>query len=351
MYQRTRADAQIVERLLAMRALGDKFPGVLAGKAIDVVLAGSCHWFAVPPVARGLKLPSALYLQEPYRPLYEARPRLPWLAEDLPTLPQTRLRFVRHLAGSAARLEPFRLQAAMELENVRAFDLVLVNSRFSRESVERAYGIDAEVCYLGVDADHFAEEAGPRSPFVLSVGELSFAKNPVFLIDALALSETKPKLIWVANRVYPECREVVVRKAQQSGVTVEVREKIRESDLVDLYQRGAICAYAPRLEPFGYVPLEANSCGMPVVGLAEGGVRESIVEGENGLLVDDPGGMARAIDALIRDPSLARRLGASGAARVRSHWTLDAAVDRLETRLTSLVARRAAASAAAGNGQ
>ena len=42
--------------------------------------------------------------------------------------------------------------------------------------------------------------------------------------------------------------------------------------------------YTPRLEPFGYAPLEANLCGLPVIGIAEGGVRETIIDGINGFL-------------------------------------------------------------------
>ncbi|NBU99759.1 MAG: glycosyltransferase, partial [Spirochaetia bacterium] len=37
-------------------------------------------------------------------------------------------------------------------------------------------------------------------------------------------------------------------------------------------------------EPFGYAPLEASSCGTPVVGVPEGGIRETVKDGINGFL-------------------------------------------------------------------
>ena len=39
----------------------------------------------------------------------------------------------------------------------------------------------------------------------------------------------------------------------------------------------AAMLYAPRLEPFGLAPLEANACGLPVIAVPEGGVRETVV--------------------------------------------------------------------------
>ena len=43
--------------------------------------------------------------------------------------------------------------------------------------------------------------------------------------------------------------------------------------------------YAPCLELVGLAPLEANACGVPVVAVAEGSVRETIVDGVYGLRV------------------------------------------------------------------
>ncbi len=65
--------------------------------------------------------------------------------------------------------------------------------------------------------------------------------------------------------------------------------------------------YTSQLEPFGLAPLEANSCGTPVVAVAEGGVRETIKDGLNGFLVDDePEAIAQAIKLLLSDAELAR---------------------------------------------
>ena len=93
--------------------------------------------------------------------------------------------------------------------------------------------------------------------------------------------------------------------------------------------------YAPRLEPFGLAPLEANACGLPVVAVAEGGVRETIIDGVNGLLVQhQPQMMAHAIQRLAHDKDLAAQLSKNGSKIVQEKWSVNSAVERLERQLT-----------------
>jgi glycosyltransferase involved in cell wall biosynthesis len=241
-------------------------------------------------------------------------PVLPWLADEPVFTPAWSPQALRHFLGSAVRLQPLRMQAREELRNVRAFDLVLVNSRFSRESVLRAYGVDAKVCYLGVDSDRFLNFTGERRSFVLSVGEFDFHKNPELLIRAVGLSETKPVLQWIANRVHAGCVDSMTRLSRELGVTLELKVDRSDEELVRHYQEGLALLYAPRLEPFGLAPLEANACGMPAIAWAEGGVRETVVDGENGQVVDSPPQMAAVLDHFVRARA-ARALGQKGGDR------------------------------------
>jgi len=117
---------------------------------------------------------------------------------------------------------------------------------------------------------------------------------------------------------------------------------VSNDELVDVLNRASMMVYAPRLEPFGFVPLEANACALPVVAVGEGGVRETVVDGLNGLLVEsDEDALARAVERLRDDAPTAARLGRQGQALVASRWTQKAAIDRLEHHLREVVARRA----------
>ena len=98
---------------------------------------------------------------------------------------------------------------------------------------------------------------------------------------------------------------------------------------------------ASRLEPFGFAPLEANACGLPVVGVAEGGIRETVQDGVNGFLVDpEAESIACAANRLLQNPVLARQMGEKAAVNVQRTWNVERSVDRLETILLKAVSTK-----------
>ena len=67
--------------------------------------------------------------------------------------------------------------------------------------------------------------------------------------------------------------------------------------------------FTPRAEEFGLAPLEAMACGLPVVAWREGGLAETVLDGETGYLATDAATFQRRVRALARDPELRRALG------------------------------------------
>ena len=107
----------------------------------------------------------------------------------------------------------------------------------------------------------------------------------------------------------------------------------------DTYRRAGVVAFAPHLEPFGLVALEAAACATPVVGVREGGVRETVVDGETGYLTDrDPVAFAAALARVLDNPDRARCLGEKARARVLADWTWDRSADALEAHLVDTIA-------------
>jgi glycosyltransferase involved in cell wall biosynthesis len=87
--------------------------------------------------------------------------------------------------------------------------------------------------------------------------------------------------------------------------------RLPDQDVRDLYQRAAV-VLLPGEEDFGIVPVEAQACGRPVVALGRGGACETVVDGETGLLVNEPGVeafAARIAEAVARrfDPDVIRQ--------------------------------------------
>jgi glycosyltransferase involved in cell wall biosynthesis len=203
--------------------------------------------------------------------------------------------------------------------------------------VLRAYGLDAKVCYLGVDGGRFRPSSAEKERFVVGLGGAYFGKGVHRAIHALATvpGSERPPLVWIGNFLHRRYARDMERLAAENGVRLEWKINLPEAEMVSLLSRAAALLYTPLLEPFGLAPLEAAACGTPVVAIAEGGVRETVVDGVSGTLVpdDDSVALGRAVAALTGDLSQSRRQGVAARAHVLDRWTWDAAIDRLEAHL------------------
>lgn len=305
----------------------------------DLLFANSSHYQAVSSIGRYVSIPKVLYLQEPVRELYEAMPEPLWQALP-PADSYLSATFIRDYLKDIYKTQSLRVLMREEVRNAKAFERVLVNSFYSRESILRAYGLDAKVCYLGVDTDKFVELNLPRENFVVGLGAFVKLKNVEFAIRSVAEvpEPRRPRLVWIGNAADPLYLEAMKQLAAALEVDFEPLVKIDDDELVKVLNRAAVMIYCSRLEPFGLAPLEANACGLPVVAVAEGGVRETIVNGVNGLLVDsNPRESAAAITRLLDDPAYARRLGQTARRQVAENWSLEASVERLEQKLLDAV--------------
>jgi glycosyltransferase involved in cell wall biosynthesis len=301
----------------------------------DLLFANSSLYQAVSSIGRYVRLPKVVYLQEPVRELYEAMPDPLWQALP-PAESYVSASFIRDYLKDLVRTQSLRVLMREEVRNARAFDAVLVNSFYSRESILRAYGLDAKVCYLGVDAEKFRDLNLARENYVVGLGAFLKLKNVEFALRSLAEvpESRRPRLVWIGNAADPPYFAAMKQLAAALKVELEPRVNITDDELITTLNRARLMIYCSRLEPFGFAPLEANACGVPVLAVAEGGVRETIVNGVNGLLVDsDPRRMADAVVRLLDDPEYARRLGQAARQQVVEQWSVEAAVERLEQKL------------------
>lgn len=297
----------------------------------DLLFANSALMYFMPYVVRHVRIPKVLYLQEPCRFLYEASPVLPWVSGALEDLDQANLFRPRRFIADY-RLQTMRTQAKQEWLNAQACDFLLVNSYYSRESVLRAYGVDAKVCYLGVDTKLFRNLKVEREGFIVGLGSFDYIKGIDLAVKAVAsIPEPRPPVVWISNSGDPRYQSEIIELARSLGVELQIKQGISDGELVTTLNKARLLLYTSRLEPFGFAPLEANACGLPVVAVAEGGVRETVQDGINGLLVDrDPENIAGAMNRLLRDPALASQMGESAVLHVQRLWNVERSVDRLE---------------------
>lgn len=303
----------------------------------DVVLANTCMFTFIPAFAGYASSPTVYYLHEPFGRTFvrncgngqNGRRGLRRVLDRIDVLPG---------------LYRQRLDA-MQRSSVRNTARLLANSNFTRQEMLAAFGVEPVLCRYGVDCRAFRPADGAaQGDHVLSVGELTARKGFGFLIEALAMlpSARRPALRLACNAVDGEERGRIQALAAARGVRLAIAVGLNTEQLADEYRAAKFCVYAPVAEPFGLVPLEAMACGKPVVAVNEGGIPESVVDGQTGLLVTrEPAAFAAAVDRLAADPALAARLGAQARRHVLENWSWERSVAALEAMLEECAAGHA----------
>lgn len=318
--------------LIRLRQLTKKIAEEISKSNYDVCLVHPCQYESSPSILRHIKTtPTVYYCHEPLRRFYEEMPKRPYL-DNRSTLQK-----------SLDRIDPliYLYQSILkktDRQNLRSATKVLVNSHFVQKAVHQIYGILPEVSYHGIDVEYFKPRSEQRKNFILSVGSLTPLKGFDFLIHSLAHipEEIRPSLVIISNFQNMPERQYLQEIAKSKDVELKIEVNISDDALLQRYSQAKLTAYSSIREPFGLVPLESMACGTPVVAVRDGGVQETIIDGQTGVLVDrDPEKFANAVQSLLSDPDRAARYGRDGRQHVLQHWTWDRAVRTLETHLTA----------------
>ena len=166
-------------------------------------------------------------------------------------------------------------------------------------------------------------------PVIVCVSRLVKRKGQDTLIDAIpAIRERVAGASLVIVGGGPD-EDRLRSRAAGLGDAVVFTGQVAEDDLPRYYALGDVFAMPCRtrlagleVEGWGNVFIEAAACGRPVVVGDSGGARESLVDGETGILVDGrrTAAVADAVATLLADPARASAMGAAGRERVlRDH--------------------------------
>ncbi len=118
-----------------------------------------------------------------------------------------------------------------------------------------------------------------------------------------------------------------------------------DHDRVGEYMAAAdVFALSSTYEGNAKVLVEAAACGLPVVATDISGTRDTVVDGETGIVVppQDPEAMAQAIVRLLKDPDTARRMGEAARKYVLGKFTPDAQLVRFKEMWETTVQRHLA---------
>lgn len=182
------------------------------------------------------------------------------------------------------------------------------------------------ICEEGFDPPHDLRGelgVGTDAMVVGFVGRLEEQKAPDVLVEAAAIVCRATDAVHFA---------VIGKGAMETGLRAQARALGLDGRVHWLGGRFArpcipcfdVLAMPSRYEGFPYTMLEAQRCGVPVIGTRFGGAEEILRDGFNGLVVpmEDPAALAERILDLARDPALRRRMG-ENARGLSSYFSID----------------------------
>ncbi len=164
---------------------------------------------------------------------------------------------------------------------------IVANSREVQDRIARWWGRSSTVVHPPVDTDFYSVDVDtPREDFVLLAGRLVPYKRPELAIAAASAAGV-PLVVAGVGRMLKQCMAVAGSRTTFLG-------HVSDKELLSL-QRRARALLMPGVDDFGIVPVEAMSCGTPVIATAAGGALDTVVQGVSGHLIA-PGSDAEVVE-------------------------------------------------------
>lgn len=228
--------------------------------------------------------------------------------------------------------------------------VIVANSRYTRDlclTVCQEIGVSRDpaavrVVPLGTDPQHFrpgVDNKAVRSRYGLGPGRWMLTVARLTVHKGI---DTVLRVLAALRGSHPDLRYAIVGSgerqgelqalAEQLGVTDRVRflTNVPDHDLPAIYNTAEVYLGVSRqadsnVEGFGISLVEASASGLPVVAGRSGGIPDAVREGETGLLVDptDQKAVVNAVERILGDPGLAKKLGAGGRQAVESYFNWD----------------------------
>ena len=221
-------------------------------------------------------------------------------------------------------------------KNVRAAKMIIADSLSTKNDIIEFFKINpskVEVIYLAADKifKRLSENEKDKNvlkkykinkKYILSVGTIEPRKNFIALIKAFNLIKKKDasfdyKLVIVGRTGWKS--EATYAEKNNSPYTEDIlfTGRVPDEDLVQIYNQAELFAYPSLFEGFGLPPLEAMSCGLPVIASGTSSLKEVI--GDAGILVKagDENELGNKILSIIKNMEIKEKLKEKSLAQVK----------------------------------
>ncbi|RCK54063.1 hypothetical protein TH25_01595 [Thalassospira profundimaris] len=158
-------------------------------------------------------------------------------------------------------------------------DYFISNSSFISARIKKFYRRESTIIHPPVDVMKFHPN-NARSDFYLYAGQLTKYKRPEDAILAFNKANLPLKVVGGG--------EDEKRLKKIANNNIQFLGKVSDNDLQTLFQTCKALIF-PGKEDFGIVPVEAMAGGAPVIALKEGGILDTVIPGETGILYESAG--------------------------------------------------------------
>lgn len=222
-----------------------------------------------------------------------------------------------------------------ELRINRRFDRMVVASEFMKQELLRngfePHRIEIHAPVPRTD-DSLRNSSFSERNLLIYAGQVIRGKGVDVLLRALALLTVPFECVILGEGSHrAHCERLCEKLNLQTRV--QFKGYVPPEQLQGFYSDASVAVMSSVWpEPFGAVGLEAMRYGLPVVAFDAGGVRDWLVDGHNGFLVPrmDRAQFATRIEQLLRDKTLARKLGEHGRRFAREKFNFATYIDGLE---------------------
>ena len=162
----------------------------------------------------------------------------------------------------------------MDYNAAQKVDYFIANSEHVAKRIKKYYGRESTVIYPGVSIGKFSP-SNKAGKYYLVLGRQVAYKRLDLAVDAF--NELGLPLVVAGTG------EEIGRQKLRSKDNIKYLGRVPDAKLNELYA-GAKAVIFPGEEDFGIVPVEAQAAGRPVIAYGKGGVLETVVDGQTGLL-------------------------------------------------------------------
>ncbi|MEA3276551.1 MAG: glycosyltransferase [Pseudomonadota bacterium] len=194
---------------------------------------------------------------------------------------------------------------------LRRMDLIIANSENVRRRIRKYLDLDSVVVHPPCDVEGYRWLG--QEDYYLSTARLEPYKRVDLIVEAFGQMPDK-RLIVASGGSDLERLKGLARGADNIRFT----GWIDDAELRKLTGKAIATIYLPKDEDFGMSPVESMAAGKPVLGVAEGGLMETVVSGETGLLIGPEPKPDAVIEAVrVLDPQSVSAMRSECEARAR----------------------------------